>query len=323
MKGGINMMKSKGFYRGINLGGWLSQCDYSENRLNTFITESDFEKIASWGLDHIRIPVDYNVFENDDGSFRESGFAKIDWALKMCQKYKLNAVLDLHKTAGYSFDNYGESESGFFESNKLQERFYCLWEELAKRYGKYPENVAFELLNELTDKSYINECNKISNTCIKRIRTIAPDVIILVGSYDNNSASAVADLAEPYDDKIVYNLHCYEPLKFTHQGAYWTNAIDPDNRFSFSESNITADFFEELFAPAIESAKKHNTTLYCGEFGVIDIVSPEDTLKWFRMINSVFEKYGIARCAWSYKEMDFGISDNRLDSIRDELICCI
>ena len=94
------MLKNKGFYRGINLGGWLSQCDYSEDRLNNFITEPDFAKIASWRFDHVRIPIDYNVLENEDGSFMESGFARIDWALEMCRKYGLTTVLDLHKTAG-------------------------------------------------------------------------------------------------------------------------------------------------------------------------------------------------------------------------------
>lgn len=314
------MLKNKGFYRGINLGGWLSQCDYSEDRLNNFITEPDFAKIASWRFDHVRIPIDYNVLENEDGSFMESGFARIDWALEMCRKYGLNTVLDLHKTAGYSFDSYGESEEGFFDNTELQERFYHLWEEIAKHYGQYHETVIFELLNEVTDKSYIDAWNRISNECIKRIRIIAPDTVILVGSYDNNSAPAVPALTAPYDDKVIYNFHCYEPLKFTHQGAYWTDAIKPEERLPFDESRVTEQFFEKLFAPAIEAAKKNNTSLYCGEYGVIDVVSPEDTVKWFRMINSIFEKHGIARCAWSYKEMDFGISDSRLDNVRDELI---
>ena len=313
-------MKNKGFYRGINLGGWLSQCDYSEDRLNNFIAESDFEKIASWELDHVRIPVDYNVFENDNGSFIERGFLRIDWALEMCRKYNLNAVIDLHKTAGFSFDYYAESESGFFENEKFQERFYRLWEEIARHYGQYHENVAFELLNEVTDKSYISEWNRISNECIRRIRAIAKDTLILVGSYHNNSAPAVPDLTAPYDDKVIYNFHCYEPLRFTHQGAYWTNDINPEERISFDESGITEEFFEELFAPAIEAAKKNNTTLYCGEYGIIDIVSPEDTLKWYKVINNVFEKHGIARCAWSYKEMDFGFSESRLDPVRNELL---
>ena len=39
------MLKERGFHRGINLGGWLSQCDYSPERLNGFITEEDFAVI--------------------------------------------------------------------------------------------------------------------------------------------------------------------------------------------------------------------------------------------------------------------------------------
>ena len=314
------MLKNKGFSKGVNLGGWFSQCDYSEDRLDNFITEADFRKISEWGADHVRMPVDYNVFENDDGTYKEKGFERIDKAFMLCEKYNLNAVLDLHKTAGFSFDNYGENESGFFESEKLQERFYRLWEEFAKRYGKLSERVAFELLNEVTDKEYIDVWNRVSNECIKRIRTYAPDTLILVGSYHNNSAEAVPDLDKPYDDKVIYNFHCYEPLKFTHQGAYWTDMINKDDRFSFDESGITPEFFENLFRPAIEAAKANGTELYCGEYGVIDVVPPEEALKWFKCINSVFEKYGISRCAWSYKEMDFGLSDSRLDDVREELL---
>lgn len=313
------MLKDRGFYRGINLGGWLSQCDYSEDRLNHFITEPDFEKIASWGMDHVRIPVDYNVLENDDGSFIESGFTRIENALGFAKKYGLNAIIDLHKTAGFSFDA-GEQETGFFENEKYQERFYSLWEELAKRFGKYSENTAFELLNEVTDQGFIDAWNRISYECIRRIRTYAPDTLILLGSYWNNSAEAVKDLEKPFDNKVIYNFHCYSPLEFTHQGAPWVDSIDQSARLHFEDMEITPEYFEKLFAEAIKKAADNGTELYCGEYGVIDRAEPEDALKWFKTINSVFEQHKIARAAWSYKEMDFGLSDARMDGVRDELI---
>lgn len=313
------MLKSKGFYKGVNLGGWLSQCDYSEDRLNNFIKEADIEKIASWGVDHVRIPIDYNVVENEDGSYNDSGYERINQALDWCKKYNLNTVLDLHKTAGFSFD-FGEKEDGFFESETLQERFYRLWEEFARRYSDYSDRIAFELLNEVTDKEYIDAWNRISNECIKRIRVFAPNTLILVGSYHNNSASAVKDLAAPYDDNVIYNFHCYEPINFTHQGAYWVPFLNREDRISFEKSGVTPEFFDTFFASAIEAAKNNNTSLYCGEYGVIDIASPEDILNWYKAIHSVFEKYQISRSAWSYKEMDFGLSDARMDSVRDELI---
>ena len=312
-------MREKGFYRGVDLGGWLSQCDYSEERLDHFIEKKDFETISSWGLDHVRIPVDYNVLENEDGTWKEDGFARIDKAAAWAREYGLKAVIDLHKTAGFSFDA-GEKETGFFENEKYQERFYRLWEEIAKRFGADIENLAFELLNEVTDEHFIDAWNRISGECIRRIRNIAPEILILVGSYHNNSAEALKDLDPPADEKVIYNFHCYEPLEFTHQGAYWVPWLDREKRVSFEEAGIPEDFFDRCFAPAIEAARKNNTSLYCGEYGVIDLAAPEDTLKWYQRIHEAFEKYGIARCAWSYKEMDFGLSDKRLDGIREELL---
>ncbi|MBE6876281.1 MAG: glycoside hydrolase family 5 protein [Ruminococcus sp.] len=305
-------LKQKGFYKGVNLGGWFSQCDYSTERLNHFITEQDFQKIASWGTDHVRIPVDYNVLELEDG------FSRIDDAVRLGQKYGLNTVLDLHKTAGFSFDTYGENEHGFFEDESYQERFYQLWERFAERYSG--QLVAFELLNEVTDKEFLPAWNRIATICIQRIRKLAPENLILVGSYENNSAKTVQYLDIPDDENLVYNMHCYEPLKFTHQGAYWTDVINPEQRFPFAESNITPEYFENLFASAIDKAEKHHTVLYCGEYGVIDRVSPEDTLAWFKTIHDVFEKHHIARCAWNYKQMDFGLSDDRLHSVRKEIL---
>lgn len=313
-------MKSRlGVYRGVNLGGWLSQCDYSADRINHFIGAEDIARIASWGLDHVRIPVDYNVLEDDNGGYDAPGWARLDWALAECEKHGLKVVIDLHKTAGFSFDS-GEPETGFFGSEAYQERFYRLWEEIARRYGKLHSWVMFELLNEVTDAAFIDVWNRISGQCIRRIRVIAPDTLILVGSYHNNSAPAVPALDPPADEKVIYNFHCYDPLHYTHQGAYWVDSLDKSVRVPFDESGVTEETFEALFAPALEAAQKNGTTLYCGEYGVIDIVPPEDAVKWFRVINKVFEKHGIARAVWSYRQMDFGISDERWDAVRDELL---
>lgn len=314
------MLREKGFYKGVNLGGWMSQCDYSDNRLNNFIKEEDIAKIASWKLDHVRIPVDYNVLEEAAGVYKAEGFAHFDRAIAWCRKYNLNVVFDLHKTAGFSFDS-GEKENGFFDSEEYQERFYLLWEEISRHYGNDPEHIAFELLNEVTEPSYIDAWNRISNECIRRIRAIAPDTMILVGSYYNNSAPAVKDLAAPYDDKVIYNFHCYDPLHFTHQGAPWlAHVLKVEERLSFDASGIESSYFEERFASAIEAAKNNNTELYCGEYGIINIVSPKDTVKWYKAINQVLEAHNIPRAAWSYKEMDFGLSDARMDGVREELL---
>ena len=117
------MKEFKGFKKGVNLGGWLSQCDYREEHLESFITEEDFKRIASWGVDHVRVPIDYNVIQNDDGTVRESGFRYIDKAVSLCEKNGLNTIIDLHKTIGYSFDK-GEKVMGSDTSSGVSEHSY-------------------------------------------------------------------------------------------------------------------------------------------------------------------------------------------------------
>ena len=315
-------LKTLGFVRGVNLGGWMSQCDYSEDRLDHFITERDFSVIASWGLDHVRIPVDYNIFENPDGTWRDDGFARLNRAVSWARESGLNIVIDLHKTAGFSFDQ-GEAEAGFFDSEAFQERFYRLWEELALRCAGDPKHVALELLNEVTDERFSSVWNRIAAECVRRLRSRLPDHLILIGGYHNNSAHAVPALDPPADDRIIYNFHCYEPLAFTHQGAPWVQGMDLDKRLSFAESGVNEEFFDRVFAPAVDAVRQRGAELYCGEYGVIDRARPEDTLLWFRSIHAAFEKYGISRSAWSYRQMDFGLSDPRMDGVRKELLACL
>lgn len=334
-----------GFMHGLNLGGWLSQCQPSKEHYDKFITEKDFEILSSWKIDHVRIPVDYNLVETKEGEYKEDGFKYIDNAITWCKKYNLHMILDLHKTYGFSFDQ-GEKETGFFENEKYQERFYKLWEEFAKRYAKNENMLCFELLNEVTDKSYSKTWNAIAKKCISRIRAIAPTIKILVGSYWNNSVEAVKDLDPPYDSNIVYNFHCYEPLLFTHQGAHWIPQMDTSFRTKLEipfkvydelnakyinqncaklstenpEGTVTPELFEKLFASAIQVAKDRNVSLYCGEFGVIDRTDPQEALKWYKMIFTTLKKYNIGHAAWSYKNMDFGWQDEWCSSILPELL---
>ncbi len=339
------MRKWKGYEKGVNLGGWFSQCDYSRERLEHFIEEEDIRKLAGWGLDHLRLPVDYNLVEDENGEYKEEGFSHIKRAIEWCRKYNLNMILDLHKTAGYSFDA-GESEEGFFTSKKYQERFYKLWEQFAKRFSSYGDAIAFELLNEVTDEKMADAWNEIAANCVERIRKIAPATKILIGGYWNNSVMAVKDLPLPMDENIVYNFHCYDPLIFTHQGAGWLDGMPLDFRMKFrhtieeyqtytktylpsswammtvssQKGELGSNYFEALFAEAIAAAEERNVPLYCGEYGVIEKADAESTVEWYQAIHAVFEKYHIGRAAWSYREMDFGLESQHMEPILSQII---
>lgn len=335
----------EGFTKGINLGGWLSQNHLTQEHLTNFITEGDIERICTFGVDHVRLPIDYNLIEDEEGNTIESGYQYIDNCIHWCTKRGLNVILDLHKTAGYVFDD-SEYSSSFFHNALLQERFIKLWETLATRYATYSKQVAFELLNEVVDPEVAEIWNGIIKQALQRIRAIAPDTWILIGGTRNNSIISLKELDAPYDDKIVFNFHCYEPLIFTHQAAHWVEGmpldytmdypltvqecIDETNRLidpsisypiqSLSELMCGKEFFRSFFREAVRIAETYQVPLYCGEYGVINMASPEATLRWYQDIHAVFEEYGIGRAAWTYKEMDFGITDAHYQPVYEELI---
>lgn len=231
-----------------------------------------------------------------------------------------------------------------FGNEKLQDQFVYLWQEIARRYGN-DSHIAFELLNEITSADFTDSWNKIASRTVKEIRKIAPETKIVIGGIFNSSIYGLTLLDIDWDENIVLTFHCYNPLVFTHQGAGWVDRLDKSYRTKFPATaeklladsrkyfgeDFTSDFdgitgmidsgfFVKMFADAVKVAEKLELPLYCGEYGVIDRADPESTLNWFRMINEAFEQLHIARAVWSYKEMDFGITDEHNAPIYDELI---
>lgn len=336
----------EGFQKGINLGGWLSQCvATTDEHFASFITEQDIAQIASWGLDHVRLPIDYDIVFADQGNTVHPRMQYVDDCIAWCEKYGLHLLLDLHRTCGYMFDTDVEPDPDkFFNDAELQDVFVQIWLILAKRYGNKPQTVAFELLNEVTNPEVAQKWNAITNRTIEAIRPIAPDTYILVGGCRHNAVVSVPELDPPHDDHIVYNFHCYEPLVFTHQRASWVRRMPkdftmhyPDTRDAYAKkgqgigwgnptlregdmSLIDADFFDSMFQVAVKVAQERGVALYCGEYGVIDQAPTADTVNWLRDINSVFVKYGIGRSLWTYKQRDFGLVDEHYADVKDEMI---
>lgn len=334
----------EGYQHGINFGGWFSHKKHSDHHYRTFITEADFATVAAWGLDHVRIPVDYELVESEGGILREEGFFWITRCLEWCEKYHLHMILDLHKTPGYSFDDQPHAVE-FFTNLALQARFISLWQEFARRFGQYHDILAFELLNEVVDIQMANAWNAIAANAIAAIRSIAPTIPILVGGIHHNGADGISLLDPPADAHIIFNFHCYEPIVFTHQTAHWTKgmplnfhiaypdsldlyrrssaAFNKEYTDSFKREGITDvehSFFETNFADAIRIANHYDVPLYCGEYGVINQADTESTLRWYQTISSIFQKYGIGRAAWVYKEMDFGLTDPHMSPILKQII---
>lgn len=342
------MRKFEGFQKGVNLGGWISQfAKYDHEHFRTFITEEDIAYIASLGFDHVRVPVDYNVLEDEDGNVLESGFGYLESCFQWCRKYGLHMLIDLHECYGYSFDplKKGMDRRIFFYDEGLQNRFLNLWEEIARRFGKYPDLVAFEPLNEVVLFEVADAWNALVRKYIETVRAIAPDTYLVIGGVNYNNVLTVQLLEPPYDDHIVYNFHCYEPTIFSHQGAYWMEEFPSDYRIEYPRdletyrsetqrilhqsegilflkevTGMGPDYFEIIFREALKVADKYDAPLYCGEYGVIDLADNPSKIRWLRDIHTAFNRHGIGRALWNYKEKDFGFVDERFKSVKEDFI---
>lgn len=161
--------------RGVNLGGWLvlerwmtpslfegtdagdeytfMQTPGAREKLRehqkNFIREDDFRWLAKRGVNAVRIPVGYWIFEGD--SPYASGIGRLDWAFRMAEKYQLAVVVCLHGAPGSQNgrDHSGRvGEAKWFKDPAYREQTIVVLEQLAKRYRDSEAFWGLELLNE-------------------------------------------------------------------------------------------------------------------------------------------------------------------------------
>ncbi len=185
--------------RGIGLGGWMNmenfitgfpanekafrqvvyralgkeKADFLFDRyLEYFFTTEDVKFIRSLGLNLVRLPFNYQHFEDDMNPMviRESGWRSLDRVINICAENEIYTILDLHAAAGYQNQDWhsdNPSQRAFFWEHKhFQDRTVWLWEKIAERYkdgfingGSYPG---------FTRGEYFNAevlCNKLMQTC--------------------------------------------------------------------------------------------------------------------------------------------------------------
>ncbi len=330
--------------RGLNIGGYLSQCRHEIPHYESWITEEDIKKIADWGFDHVRLPVDYEVLQTADGTPVPRGYGYIERVAEWCKSSGLDMIIDLHKTFGYDFNDAGDAErNGLFASEALQTRFVELWRGIAEHFAHY-EHIAFELLNEVVEDENAEPWNNLIARTVAAIREIAPKTPIIYGGICWNSSQTLRLLEKPADENIIFTFHFYEPMIFTHQKAGWVKNMDmsrivayPDDMavyrresfemggqgntiYSAKADTVGIELIRELVKPAVEAARNAGVKVYCGEFGVIDEAPAEDTLRWCKDVDAVFRENGIGCALWTYKEMNFGLAGEHYDGIRSELI---
>jgi aryl-phospho-beta-D-glucosidase BglC (GH1 family) len=320
--------------RGINMGGWLSQIDALQEKdpdkfpgidrhMETFIGAEDFANVKKWGFDHVRIPVDSYLFFTEDEKPFGNRLVNLDRAVEFADRNGLKLILDLHECPGHDF-----SEASRIPIQKLfsGDDIYIkktekIWACLAERYAQN-EHVLFETLNEPVAPA-AEIWNNVKDRFCAEIRRHAPKSAIITGSNMWNWPSTFNSLTPFDDDNIIYSVHFYEPLLFTHQNAPWIG--NPEIKtarpypgdygpgfirkygLTMSAGAWDRDRFVKEFTPVNTFSKKYNAGIICNEFGVYTPVELQSQLRWYDDLLSVLKEMEIGFSYWNYKNLDFGI----------------
>lgn len=162
------------FLKGVNLGGWLIterwmtpslyegtdatdeytflKASGSAEKLRRhhleFITQEDFAWLQRHGINAIRIPVGYWIFEGDTPFLKS--IETLDWAIQQASIHDLIVLIDLHAAPGSQNgkDHSGKQGKVNWYQKANQEKTIEVLVRLAQRYRAEKHVFGLQLLNE-------------------------------------------------------------------------------------------------------------------------------------------------------------------------------
>ena len=169
----------------------------------SFITREDIRRLSRLGVDHVRVPVDNILLEDEESNLREYVFNRLKSCREWCAESGLNMLIYLHECYGYSFDPLKKDMDWkrFFYDETLQKRFLDLWRHIAVCFCDFPDQIAFEPLNEVVLPEVADVWNKVASAYIREMRTIVPGSWLVIGGIRYSHVRSIPLLDLSLDEK--------------------------------------------------------------------------------------------------------------------------
>ena len=330
--------------RGLNLSHWFAQSQrgYGPEHLQTFVGDRRLDEIAATGFTHVRLGAEPAALFSDvtgGNHLVPAVIDRLEEALERIAARGLTVVLDLHPV--------GQSKQVLLKTEGA-DALVARWSGLARQLaGRSGAGLVLEILNEpepVTGEDWW----RLQERVLRAIRAAGAAGLVIA---NGGGWSGIDDLVarRAYGDPdVVYTIHHYAPLLFTHQGADWTwdvartierlpwpiarddagraaAAATPDERArdflraEIAGGRFTAEAIDSELSRAAAWAGADGASIYVGEFGTYARTAPRAArLAWLQASREGFERRGFGWAVWD-SSPSFGLlsgdgPDGRFDS---------
>jgi endoglucanase len=282
--------------------------------------ERDFEWIAHWGFNFVRLPMSYRCWSTPEKwrELNERVLKEVDEAVEFGRRHGVHVNLNLHRAPGYCVNPPKEPLDLWQDETALEASCFH-WAHLAHRFKGVPNvNVSFDLLNEPADIPE-STYSRVVTRLVESIRAEDPHRLIIADGlkWGRNPVSSLSSLG------IAQSTRGYDPMRLSHWRANWvrgsTQWPQPDWPLTTEKGEVwdKERLRRERIGPW-QALEKQGVGVHVGEWGAFSHTPHKVVLTWMRNCLELWKEAGWGWALWNFAGA-FGVLDsNRRDVLYEE-----
>ncbi|MBM3501203.1 MAG: glycoside hydrolase [Armatimonadetes bacterium] len=300
-------------WRGFNL------LEKFTDRMNAPFVEADFEWLAEWGFDFVRLPLSYWCWAKPDPDhwleMDEAVLAEIDQCVEFGRQYGIHVNINFHRGPGYCV-NPPEEPLDLWTDEAALEACAFHWARFAERYKGMPnERVTFDLLNEpaaLSEDVYVRVCARL----VGAIREQDPDRLIIADGllWGNQPVPGLVGLG------VAQSTRGYQPMQISHYKASWVRSegwAEPTWPLVLGNEVWDRDRLQRQQVEPWQALEARGVGVHVGEWGAFCHTPHAVVLAWMRDQLELWKAAGWGWAMWNFRG-SFGILDSGREDVEYE-----
>ena len=299
-------------WRGFNLFEMFHP-EWSEGTFR----ESDFDWIAEWGFDFIRLPLSYWFWAKPEAMLEidEAVLTRVDDAVRWGGERGMHVSLNMHRIPGYCVNPPAEPTSIADDPATLAAAQHH-WAMFAERYKGIPNTrLSFDLMNEPANfdtPTYL----RIHRALAEAIRAIDPSRLIVAdgNQWGNEVVPGVIDLG------LAASTRGYQPMQISHFRASWIGGSDtwevPTWPLKIDGQTRDKAWLRQHYEPWRQAAA-NGLGVHVGEWGSHNRTPHDVALAWMGDCLDLYRAFGWGWGLWNFRG-SFGILDSERDDVEYE-----